>query len=93
LKCKPKAELLLLPDAKLMPRVLLHMLLERINEIDNLIVVWTDKDRYPHVQNTRMSMSDITWCAAQLDDFAYEVRSGLLPSGVTTQPKPTKPAA
>jgi hypothetical protein len=72
----------LFPGARLSPEVTLHRVLEAAGNIEAVAIVWIEKDRTPHVGWSQMSCGDLTWCAAQLDDAARDLRNGDWPEDV-----------
>ena len=55
------------PGLPTTPRVMLEKMIERIDEVQNLIIIEQDKEGIVHIWQTQMSLGDEAWMQVEFE--------------------------
>ena len=62
-----KSKVDMLPGLPTTPRVLLEKMLERVDQIDHLVILEHAKDGYVNIFSSQMSLGDAAWIKYEFD--------------------------
>lgn len=57
----------MLPGLATTPRVMLEKMLERVDEIQHLVLIEQDKDGFVNIYTTEMTKGDAAWIKVEFD--------------------------
>lgn len=57
----------MIPGLATTPRVLLEKAIERVDKIENLVILEQDKEGFVHIWCTKMTLGDKAWITAEFN--------------------------